>query len=411
MTKLKTGQGIGQRIWLLGAIGCLAFGVIIGWQPLNGWLERRSAHESEPATAAAIAYLKKMWRNNHTLYSRKAALRYMLRELPDNPALFTPMETTVLTATQDGDFEVRELAFGILSARKHPEPARLAEEQLLDVDPAVRLLGLRHLTAPGIPQTMPTVMPLLDDPDERVLSGAIGALRQFADKDFATQLAPPSYDYDLANEAAPAAKAALRQEAEQLKARWAAQQGNYPNPRTAPPPLAWRLPAHDFSLADVWNKKFRLADFKGKIVLAHFFDPKLPTCLEQLSALNKLQQQSAGRLAVLGIWVVTGEHANCHCGEDPDHATAEEKEHAEALAQSRTALQEIILARGLNFPLLVDPHATVIHRFEGRTPPVGILIDPQGNIRRRFIGTRELDALERMVNELDNSRETPPTKQ
>lgn len=407
MHKLKTGQGIGRRIGWLGAVGCLVFSVILGWQPLSAWLERRSAPESDPATPAAIAYLDKAWRANN-LNSRKAGLAYLLREMRGNPALFAPMEAAVLTATKDGDFEVRELAFAILFTRNHPEIGQLAENQLADVDPAVRLLGLQYLARKGEKQNVPAIITQLDDTDPHVLGGALSALRHCTGKASGTPVIADGFapDYHGTNDPGPVAIATWRREALAWKTWWSEHEGEFPKPRATLASGTAGQAAQDFSLHDVADKEIHLGALKGKVVLVTVFDHKLHRCREELAVLAELQHQYPDRLAVLAIYLDTSESHDC----DKMHTPEALKEHELALAKARAELQQHSREQRINYPLLMDPHHAVIENFGGQLPATYILIDPQGTIRRRFLGGRPLATLERMVKELHDPPVTLPVK-
>jgi len=56
-----------------------------------------------------------------------------------------------------------------------------------------------------------------------------------------------------------------------------------------------------------------------------------------------------------------------------------------------------VKARGINYPVLVDPEGAVGRRFNGGELPTTVIIDAQGRLRRRFIGERSLDVFEAMI--------------
>ena len=57
------------------------------------------------------------------------------------------------------------------------------------------------------------------------------------------------------------------------------------------------------------------------------------------------------------------------------------------------------MLRGINYPVLLDEKNTVGSRFNGGELPTTVIIDAQGRIRRRFIGTRSLPVFEAMIAE------------
>ena len=58
-------------------------------------------------------------------------------------------------------------------------------------------------------------------------------------------------------------------------------------------------------------------------------------------------------------------------------------------------------ARGINYPVLLDPKAKVGRRFKGGELPITVIIDSQGHLRRRFIGERNEQVFEAMLADAD----------
>lgn len=56
-------------------------------------------------------------------------------------------------------------------------------------------------------------------------------------------------------------------------------------------------------------------------------------------------------------------------------------------------------ARGINYPVLLDPEAIVGRRFNGGELPTTIIIDRNGYVRRRFIGERTVTVFRAMLTE------------
>ena len=56
-------------------------------------------------------------------------------------------------------------------------------------------------------------------------------------------------------------------------------------------------------------------------------------------------------------------------------------------------------ARGINYPILLDERNEVGGRYNGGELPTTVIVDTQGNVRRRFIGARSLPVFEAMITE------------
>ena len=65
----------------------------------------------------------------------------------------------------------------------------------------------------------------------------------------------------------------------------------------------------------------------------------------------------------------------------------------------RAKVIRTVAERGINYPVLLDENNAVGARYNGGELPTTVIVDPQGNVRRRFIGTRSLPVFEAMVKE------------
>ena len=80
-----------------------------------------------------------------------------------------------------------------------------------------------------------------------------------------------------------------------------------------------------------------------------------------------------------------------------DHSGDHEKADAAAL---RTRVGQFVKSKGINYPVLLDPKNAVGARYNGGELPTNVLIDPEGNVRRRFIGARSRKVLEDMISKI-----------
>ena len=81
-------------------------------------------------------------------------------------------------------------------------------------------------------------------------------------------------------------------------------------------------------------------------------------------------------------------------GENNNHAAGRT-----ALKRVRAKVLRTARARHVNYPVLLDEHNEVGGRYNGGELPTTVIVDAQGNVRRRFIGARDLAVFEAMIAE------------
>ena len=131
-------------------------------------------------------------------------------------------------------------------------------------------------------------------------------------------------------------------------------------------PLAEKLPARDFSLKDMDEKTYQLADLRGKVVLINFWATWCPPCRKELPSMERLWQQfSKEDFMVLAINV----------GEDADTI----------FAFTGT------LEPAPSFPILLDRDSAVLKAWPVRGLPTTFVLDREGRVVYRAVGGREFD--------------------
>lgn len=176
-------------------VGLLA---VLLWRPINRAVLTVLVLRAEKPAAPVVnelvaqardpaALLQRLWQTDKIPH-RVLAITYLKEHANTDSALLGRLESLLLAAAKDGDLEVRELALQTLAARRHPELPRLAQEQLRDVDPAARVLGLTHLRKAGDARLVPMVVPLMDDPNPLVVVHAALVLRQWTGEDFGVRI-------------------------------------------------------------------------------------------------------------------------------------------------------------------------------------------------------------------------------
>jgi thiol-disulfide isomerase/thioredoxin len=343
---------------------------------------------------------------------RIAALRALSRTTRE--VSLEPLPGWLRDAALDLDFQVRELAIGLLGQGDRTAAAPLIRAGLLDVDPELKHVALRAALVAGLTNVITDVAALLDHPELEVQIAAAGALRQWTGEDFGVRRAKLAGTYNeegvMVEEADPARKEQVLAGLEQWRSWWRQPAANWTGltpPEAAQAREAPRA-APDFLLPNLDGETVRLSQFRGRPVFLNFWATWCTACWTELPELVKLHERYADRLVILGI-ALDGlpdqhelEHGHSH--DDHDHG-----EHAEASPKAGrdVAHDELVKLvggfaekRGLKYPILLDPKGVTSLVYQGNELPVNVLVDTAGNLRRRFVGPRSPAAFDAMIGEL-----------
>jgi len=199
----------------------------------------------------------------------------------------------------------------------------------------------------------------------------------------------------------------LREGVQQRKAWWARHRSEYPAAelarseiRPSSPPRAVR----DFSLHDLDGRTVHLSDYRGKIVLINFWTTWCTACLGEMPVLVELARRHGDQLVILGVSLdgVPDSHGHAVGHEGPEgagHAPTNMGGQS-SVRELRAKVRSVAKARHLTYPILLDSENTVGSRFNGGELPTNVLLDRQGNLRRRFVGARSVQVYEAMLNGL-----------
>lgn len=388
------------------------------WRPIQQrwltWLVLRAEAPAQSLVDGLVArdphpgtLLSRLW-STGKIPHRLAVLDYLQTHQGSGNALQAEGMAILSDAARGGDLEGKETAFAVLATRRHPEVRNLALAQLRDVDPAVRVVGLQELARAGDFQLVPVVMPLLSDPDPRVVAAAGLALGKWTSNDFGIRLSLALPEFK--QETASADTVALSRGVARCREWWNTHQSDYPATRIELPSasLSWRLPTPDFALEDLAGNPVRLSSLQGKAVLLSFWDTTATNGFSFLSSLSEVQRRNSDRFAIIGISLDS-------TALERDHAHAHEHEHAHGgtpsahvdLGQIRVQLQQFVRNNGITYPVLIDATGNIGHRFSAFELPTNVIIDREGNMRRRFVGLRSGAIIEAMLAEADEGSPRP----
>jgi len=120
--------------------------------------------------------------------------------------------------------------------------------------------------------------------------------------------------------------------------------------------------APDFALADIDGAIHRLSDYRGQVVIVNFWATWCPPCREEMPSMQRAWEQIQDEdIVILAIDV----------GEDED------------------TIFTFTADYPVEFPLLLDLDSRVIQEWAVRGLPTTFIVDTQGRIAYRAIGTRD----------------------
>jgi len=352
--------------------------------------------------------------NSGKIVHREVAISSLRRVFPNDKPLSPEFESILLAAALDPDMNVRETALGILRERNHPALTALAAEQLKDPDQQVRLLGLNYLKQAAPAVGVPFAAALLDEADIAVLGMSLKLLENWSGQKFGARLSDTAQVeskttglQEFQAEGVTKTKAA----AEKAKTWWAEHQSEFPPVKLEVPAEAYTarkaVPAADFELRTLEGKTVRLREFRGKVVLMNFWTTWCSACVGEMPALVALQKKHSDKLVIIGVSLDYVPDSHGHIGghaavEDQKHTDGEHDDHeanAAALKRVREKVARTAKARNVNYPVLLDEKNDVGGRYNGGELPTSVIVDAQGNVRRRFVGARNIEVFEAMIAE------------
>lgn len=133
-------------------------------------------------------------------------------------------------------------------------------------------------------------------------------------------------------------------------------------------------PGFDFDLPDLNGKIVSLEDFKGKVLVINFWATWCPPCEEDMPKLNQLQKRYKNEgLVVIGIAL------------DKD---------------SLNLVEPFVREKRIGYPILRGNEEVLgtVEDFSG--VPTTLIVDPKGDIKKKYDGSFDKDDLEKSLKEL-----------
>lgn len=136
-----------------------------------------------------------------------------------------------------------------------------------------------------------------------------------------------------------------------------------PVPQTLPK-IEQPFVAPDFTLAGENGKTYHLADYRGQVVVINFWATWCPPCRQEMPSMERMWHKIKGKgVTVLAINV--GENADI--------------------------IFEFLGQYPLTFPIPMDLDGTVIQQYPVTGLPTTYIVNPQGMVTHRAVGSREWD--------------------
>lgn len=345
--------------------------------------------------------LWRLWRTRK-IPQRLLVLEHLKLAASTNPELCRQMRPLLIEAALDPDLDARESAFGSLNILKDSQLQDLARLQLRDADPQVRLLGLHYMRQIGSSKLVPEVIGVLKDPEPVVAASAESMLRTWTSNDFGfrIRMAMDTSTNHSISKLEPAKAAALKEAVNKWQDWWQTNQSNYPAIAAISPVIPVQtqgLLAGDFVLEDLAGHRVRLSDYKGKTVLLNFWATWCTACLMETPDLIELQKRHSGDVVLLAV-CLDGRPVRDDDG-DADESRAQSAEPLGSKAAIHKKVERTVKSLGINYKVLLNSNGEIGARFNGGELPTNVILSPDGQIRRRFVGTRSVAALDSMLEE------------
>ena len=321
---------------------------------------------SDQSPSGASDLLLRLWRTG-----RMPQRHFVLTQLERPMMAGAPWEqfhSFALDGAASRDTSLVEPSLRLLLKHDRAEALSAATPLLSDADPDMRTTALRTISQFHDPRTFDLLLAALHDSDPLVQSQACLTLSTV------TQIAP-------------ALKLADRQSVDAAATQWRAWQKSHPVAATAAPapftqsttPIA----APDFAATDLTGKSVHLADLQGKTVVVNFWGTLCGPCVAELPDLVKFQAAHKDDVVVVGVCT--------------DLIREDDGDGGDSEKDAMPRISSTIGRFSMTYPNVLDRDGKIVRLYNGSGVPLTVFIDGQGIVRRRYLGPRTADELEKML--------------
>jgi thiol-disulfide isomerase/thioredoxin len=385
----------------------VARGVLLNPSPSREVLEEAIDRSSDP-----FAAIVETWKSGRIVH-REVAMQEASKRVRRGLVVPPPLEALLLEGAVDPDMNARESALGALFTVQDPRFAAAVVRQLIDVDPELRLLGLRHLRRAVPAETgLPLVMSLLEDPDLRVVGMGLKFAEGWSGQEFGVRLSETAQSENETTglkEFQDGSREKVRAGVGRALGWWATNHSRFADVDlgrfASSLPERAKVLAPDFSVTDTTGRLVHLSAFRGRVVLINFWTTWCTACVGEMPELVALQRSHGDRIAVFGVSLdcVPDSHGDIG-GHEAAESHDDEKGAAVQLAEIRRKVLRTVQERGIDYPVLLDEKNAVGGLYNGGELPTTVVIDAEGFVRRRFVGARSLPVFEAMIREAETPR-------
>jgi len=128
------------------------------------------------------------------------------------------------------------------------------------------------------------------------------------------------------------------------------------------------------SVADLGGHPFRIPDdVRGKVVILHFWAGGCSSCREEMPAMESLYNRYSKKgLTILAINV----------------------------GQQKEAVRTFVAGMKVSYPVFLDLDTKAAHQYEVVGVPKTFILDRNGQIRYKIVGSASMESLNKLVNSL-----------
>lgn len=370
--------------------------------PTISWMREAGMRDDH-----ALIMARSLWSSGR-LAHRRAVIDFLRAETTKRPQLLKQCEPMLLEATHDPDHSLRELLISGLKRAKIPSWREAAQAQLYDADPAIKIFAINYLRTDRVTNALPRIGELIHDPDAGVAFAAAVTIEAFAEQDFGLEswmgispTGPASEDNGESEEKRTAAF-------ESAVAWWRA---NRVGPVVTKPRrkvMVRELPELKFAAID--HREVTSAAWRGVPTFMQFFATYCASCDQVLPEVKELHRLVGDKVKIVGVSLdaIPDDHNHFfdvvevegHEGHDHHHHHDHGHGHGHHEVDTKAivkASSELVARYELGFDVLYDVTGEATTLTDGGEIPVGIVLDADGNLLRRFVGPRSSGALQAML--------------